>query len=335
VKENPKKVWLTWETQRRNVELSRAFGASLGQFDFSSLPRIKRYMKSAIDTFKFVKSEKPELVFVQCPSVVLLSYTSILRFFFRFKLVVDAHNAATDLVLAQPGALASIVAFQFRNAAAVIVSNSALADKLRNVGVNSVVLPDALPELSESDNNAIIISKVRESKLKKIGVITLICSFASDEPIAEFLAIAPLSNMNFKIFCTGRISKAGKLIELSGDRIEFTDFLSHSDYDNLLRESDLLVDLTTREDCLVCGAYEALAAEKPILLSDTKALRATFSDTALFAANDRESYKNAIDEFFSNKELIQSRMREGIAKFKKRWDDQFNQVNNQLNDISG
>jgi len=57
------------------------------------------------------------------------------------------------------------------------------------------------------------------------------------------------------------------------DNLTLTAFIDDNAYVTLLYSCDLIVDLTTREDCLVCGAYESVSAEKPLLLSDTTALR--------------------------------------------------------------
>lgn len=328
--ENPKKIWLTWETQRRNVELSLAFGALLGQFDYSALPALLRYSMSAAKTFGMILRERPRLVIVQCPSIVLLAYIFLLQLVFRFKIVIDAHNAAVEYLLQGASPVGRLVATLFRRADGVIVSNESLARKLDALEINRFVLPDAIPKFSSKTLSNPISSEVEVSKSRGILIVTLICSFAADEPIREFLSFVKSSSARFRIFCTGKVAMAGSLTELSSERIVFTDFLSNSDYDALLQSSDLLVDLTTREDCLVCGAFEALAAKKPILLSDTPALREAFGRTALFSKNDRESYRIVVESFISNRKPLSEQLGLGIDNFRTKWHQQFKKVNAQI-----
>jgi glycosyltransferase involved in cell wall biosynthesis len=67
--------------------------------------------------------------------------------------------------------------------------------------------------------------------------------------------------------------------------VRFTGFLQEEEYWGLLRSADGIVDLTLMADCLVCGAYEALAAGKPMLLSDNLASRELFGNAALYTDN--------------------------------------------------
>jgi len=57
------------------------------------------------------------------------------------------------------------------------------------------------------------------------------------------------------------------------------------EYISLLRSCDLVMDLTTRQACMVCGGYEAVAAGTPLLLSDTEVLRKYFNRGCLYTDN--------------------------------------------------
>ena len=46
-----------------------------------------------------------------------------------------------------------------------------------------------------------------------------------------------------------------------------------------------VIDLSTRERCLLCGAYEAVAAGKPMILSRTQTLMDYFTRGAVFTDN--------------------------------------------------
>jgi hypothetical protein len=59
-----------------------------------------------------------------------------------------------------------------------------------------------------------------------------------------------------------------------------------------------VIDLSTRERCLLCGAYEAVAAGKPMILSRTRTLMDYFTRGAVFTDNTVDgsphSIRNAI-----------------------------------------
>ena len=51
----------------------------------------------------------------------------------------------------------------------------------------------------------------------------------------------------------------------------------------------MVIDLTNLEDCLVCGAYEALVFGKPLLVSKTKVLMDYFGDAVVLTENTPEA----------------------------------------------
>jgi glycosyltransferase involved in cell wall biosynthesis len=72
---------------------------------------------------------------------------------------------------------------------------------------------------------------------------------------------------------TGNYRKAGIVPPTDAPNVTFTGFLADPDYVALLGRADVVIVLTSDDDLLNCGAYEALALDKPLILSDTKAIR--------------------------------------------------------------
>jgi glycosyltransferase involved in cell wall biosynthesis len=70
--------------------------------------------------------------------------------------------------------------------------------------------------------------------------------------------------------------------------------LATDEYRSLLLSVDAIMVLTTADDCLVCGGYEAVAAGKPLILSDTAALKAFFNKGTVFTVNRRNEIAAAI-----------------------------------------
>ena len=84
-------IWITWELQRRNISMSKRFGAELYQWNVK-WPAILRYPLLALATVCVIAAKRPKVVFVQNPSVALAIVAGLWCKVFRPKLIVDAHN---------------------------------------------------------------------------------------------------------------------------------------------------------------------------------------------------------------------------------------------------
>ena len=88
----------------------------------------------------------------------------------------------------------------------------------------------------------------------------------------------------------------------------------------MLFSVDVIVDLTTRQDCLVCGAYEAVAAGTPLIVSNSEALRRQFSRGTLFTDNTSEDLAGKINTAILSKEVLAQQMRDLKVKLISEWD---------------
>jgi glycosyltransferase involved in cell wall biosynthesis len=320
-----KRIWITWETQPRNIELSDAFCCEYAHFDDSSEPAPLRYLKSALRTVLKLSRSKYDLVFAQCPSLVLCVMVVLLRPFLRYRLVVDAHNAAIEYAESPSIVVHYLGRFVLRKADFVIVTNAGLARSVECFGGRPLILPDRLPAIGEYE------LPERFSTLEK-PLVTLISTFASDEPIDLFVKAASEVSRPFTLIVTGKREKAGELLEYESERLIFSDFLNRKDYEGLIRHSDLVVDLTTREDCLVCGSYEALSARTPALLSDTAALRELFPKGFEFTQNSKEAYQAAITKFLDEPKSCSSDLDRIADDFLATWEVNFSKANKAIAD---
>jgi glycosyltransferase involved in cell wall biosynthesis len=321
------RIWLTWETQRRNRTLAEAFGCKYARIDHCHRHALIRYPLSAFQTLRELIRGDYDIVFAQSPSIVLCAMLSALRRFWRFKLVLDVHNVIFEQAR-NSSVLGAIIRFGFRGADHVIVSNANLVDEARRNGGSPLVLPDPVPDIER-----------REMPLRFADagrpIITFICSFADDEPIGLFLEAIGQVDRAFTLLITGRRSKAGNLLKHESEQVRFVDFLSEEDFEGLIQHSDLLVDLTTRDNCLVCGAYEAVAVGTPALLSDLDVNRELFSGGCLYATNELKDYVRRVEEFLDNREHYRSEMLAFRQAFEKNWSRMFRQVDDVLQSAGG
>jgi glycosyltransferase involved in cell wall biosynthesis len=188
-------------------------------------------------------------------------------------MVVDAHTGAFIDDMWQKAMF--LQRFFCKKAEFTIVTNQALADIVHQWGGKSVIIPDVpiqFPEPTMPD-------------LKGEINITLVNSFAVDEPLAEFLEAAKqFPDIHFYI--TGKLnSKADPFLNINETNIHFTDFIPDAEYHGLLLNSDLIVVLTTRDHTMQRGAYEAIYLGRPVITSDWPLLRENFPKGAIFVDN--------------------------------------------------
>ncbi|MDD2941959.1 MAG: glycosyltransferase family 4 protein [bacterium] len=305
-------VWITWETQRRNSELSKRFGAKRHVMDYSNRGALARYLICIWRTCRLLATRRPRVVFVQSPSIVLALLAVILKRLLSFKVAVDAHNIVIEQALSGKGAVSFIARTGLRWADWVIVSNNALRDSLAGISTNILVIPDPLPDISAGKSGLI-------TRNREYPAVTLICSFASDEPIEDFILASRDCRLPHVLFITGSKKKAGDLLRYESESIRFTGYLAEADFESLISTSDILVDLTTRENCLVCGAYEALAVGVPCILSDTTALRETFPEGFVFTGNNTDDFARALERAIKDRNEMAKGMGQCRTVFEVRW----------------
>lgn len=318
-----KSIWITWETQRRNRELAKAFGAELKQFDNSNLPSFSRYLKSIGSTLDALK-DKPVTVYAQCPSLVLCVLLVIIKPIYGFTLVIDAHNAMIRYLHTYGIVVRLLAKLAVFGADYIIVTNDYLKSFLGKSESQICVLPDKLPEIDKVD----LPFKQLSKDLKNV---VLISSFAADEPILSFLKAAERLKGEVKFFITGRKSKASsEELSYQSENIIFTDYLTERAFETLISQSDLNVDLTLYEDVLVCGAYESLAVGVPCILSNTKIQRETFKKGFVYSGCDSESLEENISRALDNLVNLKADIQNFREEFVRDWNDKFSKVLSQI-----
>jgi len=265
-------VWITWERHRRTRELSRYLRIPLFEFE-SSHSRWVKHPWFCLRTLGILL-RRPETVFIQCPSVLLGFLCAILKPLLRYRFVVDAHNEVFIPETFTHPAYVRTMRFIVAQANLVIVTNRGLYARSAAPEAEMVVLPDRIPDLPAAGATA----RARPR-------VTAVCSYKVDEPIAEMLkAAALLPEFDF-VFTgpSGRLSSA--LMKEASPNITFSGFLDEPAYVDLLRTSSVILALTVTPDCLLCAAHEAVAVERPLVTSDTAALRRHLSSGVLFTSN--------------------------------------------------
>jgi glycosyltransferase involved in cell wall biosynthesis len=278
------RLWLTWEVHRRSRSLSSAIAAELHEIVIKG-GRLRRYALSIAQTYRLLRTTSARVVFVQSPSIVLANLATSMKALLRRPVVIDAHNGGIDPFDGSSRLLSYFAHRALQRSDLVIVTNEALAERVRALGAKPFVLTDPIPDLHSPGVSA------------EIGVtkrVVAICAWAEDEPVAELVKAAALLPPDYKLSITGRPKLERHGIAEIPANVELTGFVPEDRYVELIGNADVLVDLTTRENCLVCGAYEALALHKPLVVSDTAALRALLGPAAEYCLNRADAIAKAI-----------------------------------------
>ena len=292
---NNKKIWITWERHRRTLELSSVF-EDIQLFELeSSAPRLIRYISLLTRTILILIKEKPKLVITQSPSNVLALFMVTMGRFFTDKIVIDAHNGGVRPFHAKFHFILPIFAFIHKKADLVIVTNKALAEVIADNKGKSFILEDKLPQFQS----------IKRKQLSGGFNLVSICTFEADEPFQEIIQAASLIDQNIKIYITGNYSKIGSdSIDSASSNVIFTGYLPEAEYISLLSSCDAIIDLTNEPDCLVCGAYEAVSLEKPLLLTKTTALKNYFYTGVVFTENTSDKIADAISTVILKKDAL-------------------------------
>ena len=263
--------------------------------------RLRRYLYCSYKTIATVLREKPDVVFAQNPSVVLNYLLLLTRVLFPFMLVTDAHFGG---IIAYNGNYFFQKALDLCNRLAdlVIVTNKGHSAHVKSIAGNAFICEDPLPDLEKYDYD-------REPSDK---TVFFICSFDIDEPYnSVFEAAKILSKDNYKFYVSGNYTKVG-IDSADYPDVNFLGFVPEYQFYEQLFLSDIVLDLTEHENCLVCGAYEAMAAEKPLVTSDKICLREYFDQGTIFTKHDSESIVEAVRLAYQGR----SRLKEEIRAWK-------------------
>jgi len=269
--------------------MAKAINADLVRFDLWGHPRLVRYPLGIWKTFRLLSQQRPDALIVQNPSFVLALFAIFGKRIFGFTVGVDTHNSGFGLYR-NSRLLHRVLRFIQREADFTIAHNEPLRRQVARRGGKVIAVPDPLPEIPE-------LGKLRLSGGEKV---LYICSFKEDEPYREVLKAARRLPPDVQIFFTGNFT--GRIDPGSvPDTVSLLGWVSWETYNRLLYSVDVIMDLTFRENCLLCGAYEAVAAACPLITSDTRALREYFSRGVIYTGHHPAEIATSVHTALANR----------------------------------
>jgi hypothetical protein len=311
------KIWISWERQRRTVELSAFFEADLHLIIYDG-HFLVRYLKSSFTTLLVLLKERPKILFVQNPSIVLALVAVLLKYLFGYLLVVDRHTnfkfdkrKSNKLKWKLFWCLSN---FTLRHADYTIVTNQPLQKIINHIGAHGLVLQDSFPDMA-TDTDYPLVSENNKNAV-------FVCTYADDEPVDEVIEAFTRLGDGYSLYMTGNWKKKWNNLDDLPANIIATGFLSEDEYKALMKSVDLVIVFTTNDYTLTCGAYEALSLKKPALLSKKKALINYFGDSCKYCDEQSvDSIMEGVGSAFSDDWVNSVARNDRIALLDRAWNE--------------
>ncbi len=320
-----KRIWIAWEKQNRTLNMSKIVGAELYIFNYDNKPFLRYFLCMFFSLLQMIKCHNA-IVFVQNPSVFLAIEACILKKIFSFKVVVDRHS---NFMLGQVNKKSPkyflfhlLSNYSLKHADITIVTNNQIAKRVTAAGGNAIILPDPLPDLTKFSTVT--------NDLQKSTVFSILfpSSWANDEPISEVVEVCRLLQKEIVVYVTGKPkSKYEKLLKNIPPNFVCTGYLTDSEYFSLMARCHVVMPLTTFPELLVCGGYEGVSLDKPLLLGDTPTLREYFYKGTVFTKCEIDELYNSIIYARANYHILKGQVLELHKELLLEWPKILNKFN--------
>jgi hypothetical protein len=228
-----------------------------------------------------------------------------------FAIVVDGHNGS----LTPPWSRFPGTAWAMNRCERVLVHNAEMRPVAEALGVR----PEKIQVLEDPPP---VLDPPGTSTPAGAPYVLVPCSFNPDEhaPIPVVLEAARLMP-EVPFLITGRLRKA-EAAGLTRDvppNVRFTDYLPIEAFEELLFGAGVVLGVTSRQNCQLSVANEALGAHCALVLSDTLTLRNMFGAAALFAQNTPAGLAAALREALARRDELRARSAELKARRQAAW----------------
>jgi glycosyltransferase involved in cell wall biosynthesis len=312
-------LWAPYE--KRTTYFARRLGATLYNVHYLRYKRPLyapfKYPPQCLKTWGILARQRPTAVYVMNPPVFAALSVYVYCRLARAHMVMDTHPPA--LFSRKWGWSAPLQRGLARRAFMNVVDQERFRQLFTAWGARAVVLSDPPVSLSAA-------APVGAPDPDPDFSITVINTFAPDEPLAPILAAAQrLPDVRF--FILGDVSRAGKnLRHAAPGNVVFTGYLLGDAYWRQLLASHCVMALTTYPHSLLGGAQEGMAAGKPLLLSRQPALTEFFSKGAIFVDHSADSIVQGIDQVRSHAPRLAADMAQLALEKQQAWEIAFQEL---------
>jgi glycosyltransferase involved in cell wall biosynthesis len=270
--------------------LAPIYVSYLKQQDVVSAPL--KYGPQVISTLRRLFEVKPEVVFVMDPPMFAAAAVSVYCLVSRARYVMDCHSGVFNSRKWRWSL--PIQRFLARRAAAVMVTNPSHLSEVLSWHAKGLIVGDPPPMLPTPT--------VRSAAPPFVFVIGV---FGDDEEVPAVLeAAARLPGVEFRMSGDTRRARRAWL-DSHPSNVKFTGFLSINDFWSHVGGAMAVLTLTTREDTILQGGWEAMFMEQPLITSNTSALRRYFTRGTVFVDNNPDSIAAGVAYALSHQAELQ------------------------------
>ncbi|MGI9598142.1 MAG: glycosyltransferase [Acidimicrobiales bacterium] len=296
----------------RAPALAAALGFEIHYFGAGSTRRIGpaafRYVRSTVRTIALLRRRRPDLVVITNPPIfaALAVYLGQLRYGGRF--VIDSHTGA--FVDGRWRVFLFLHRFLSRRAFRTVVHNSAQASVVDSWGVEWLQLGYVPIEMPH--DGALAVRRERPYVLAA-------CAGAVDEPL-DAIAEAARSLPELDILLSGRVERLRQHLSVElPPNVQLLGYLDFERYLAHVHGARAVLALTTRAGTLVNGGFEAIAARRPLVTSDTEVLREYFDRGTVHTGSTAPEIADAIADSVARAPQLEHEMGELAGHYEAIW----------------
>jgi glycosyltransferase involved in cell wall biosynthesis len=285
--------------QPRSVALARDLSGEICFVHFPRLARHRalvplRYALAALRTWRWLEALDPRAVIVITPPVVA---PTIVWAWCRLRgrpYVVDCH---TDAFHSRRWRWARAIHKKLlRQARLVLLHTEAARGLVAEWGAESILLPDDLPD-----------PMLAEAMPRRPLAVLVAGGLDDSEPVRETIgAAAALRELEVRV--TGDPARVpAALRDQAAPNVVLTGYLAYPKFLGEMRAAAVVAALSNDPQVMNRAAFEAVALERPLVLSDHDGLRKRFGKAALFTANEPEAIAATIRAALARQKELEAR----------------------------
>lgn len=310
-----KRIFLVWARHHRRSELLAnrfnaviyyVFHGRMGRFLDAPL----RYMIQAWKSWSILTRERPTIIFVQNPPIFAVLIVWFYTRFFGGKYIIDSHTGA--FLSSKWRWSVGLHRFLSQSALLTFVHNKSQEKIVEKWGCSYYVLYDPVVDFPD------------KSKFSFVGQFNavVVSSYEADEPLdVVFETAATLPEVTF--YVTGDDSRCPPtLLKIRPENCILTGYIPYEQYSALIKGADIVIDLVDNGDTLLCGAFEALSAGTPLIVSDWEILRERFPIGTVYVPNTVDGLRMGV----LKAKQESSQMKVDILVLRERHQDEWKQT---------
>ena len=270
---------LSWNDSGRTRDLCAALDAQPAVREIGG-PAWFRHAASLFWTIGVLVRQRPNAVLFQ-NSFLLALLLAVYKTLHpgRVVLVADCHTKSLRRQMngALGGVFKALKSWSLGQCQALVIATPTLGTEAARYAPPVLVIPDLLPTLPVGTSPDAQPAPERSGQRPDVLVVG---SFAVDEPLEEIIAAAGLApDLDFAF--TGKPTAVIAARPMPGN-VRLLGFLPDDAFAARLGSAAVILALTRDQDCFMRSACEALSAHRPLVTSDTPALRHFLADAAVF-----------------------------------------------------